>query len=122
MQDIQNTQETQEMLNNKCSRCSKTQILNNFGFKKNGDPYKTCFRCTGKTTQPVNDNRPGSSNDHVNALVEIPEQEEEQVLTLDKPLSSKVEDFFKSYGYRVGPFTYRIANYFDGAMDSNCAF
>ena len=70
MQDIQNTRETQEMLNKKCSRCNKTQILNNFGFKKNGDAYKTCFRCRGKPNPTITDNRPGSSNDHINIVVE----------------------------------------------------
>ena len=117
MQDIQNTQETQETLTTKCSSCSKTQIFDNFGFKKNADPYKTCFRCRGKTKPTITDNRPGSSNDHINILVE----EQEPILTLDRPLSDKVEGIFKSYGYQVGPFSSRIATYFDGAMDSNCA-
>ena len=109
MQDIQNTQETQEILTNKCSRCNKIQILNNFGFKKN--------RCRGKTKPTITDNRPGSSNDHINILVE----EQAPILTLDRPLLDKIEDVFKSYGYQVGPFSSRIATYLDGAMDNKCA-
>ena len=62
---MQNTQNTQNALNKKCSRCKKTQIITNFGFKKNGDECKTCFRCRMQPDIPNNGIEENNINDTI---------------------------------------------------------
>ena len=55
MEQTQNTQNTQHK---KCSRCRKPQIISNFGIKKNGYEFRTCFRCRKNPEIPEITNQP----------------------------------------------------------------
>ena len=61
---IQNTQNTTDILMKRCSRCKKEQVICNFGFKLNTDPYRTCKRC--RKQPAIDNNNAGSSTDRLN--------------------------------------------------------
>ena len=139
MQEIQNTQNTADALTKKCSRCKKEQVICNFGFKLNTDPYRTCKRCR---KQPIIDNnRPGSSNDHLNIIqvIENPIVEDPVVKDpvvedklVDEPKIEKLteifnndndpfcilklSDIFSDYGYKIEPLTSDMIELIFGAM------
>ena len=142
MQDIRNMQNTADILTKKCSRCKKEQVLCNFGFKLNTDPYRTCKRCR---KQPIIDNNhSGSSNDHLNMarvvenpVIENPIVEDKLV---DEPKIEKLQetnnndndpfcilklsDIFTDYGYRIKPLTSDMIELLFDAMgkDNNISY
>ena len=66
---IQKKPHTAGILMTRCSRRQKEQVIENYGFKKKLDPFRTCKRCR---TQPnIVINRSGSFNDHLNVIQEI---------------------------------------------------
>jgi len=121
MQETQNTQNTTDILTKKCSRCKKEQVICNFGFKKNEDPYKTCKRCR---KHPILDNnRPGSSNDHLTVvdIIETPVIKQDDLKKQDIPnindifnngpdkmCMPKLLSIFSEFGYNVRGLTPRI--------------
>ena len=138
---MQETQNTTDVLTKKCSRCKKEQIICNFGFKLNTDPYRTCKRCR---KQPIiGSNRPGSSNDHlINIIREIenPIAEDNVVkypLVEDKLADEpkieklgeifnndndpscilKLSDIFTDYGYIIEPLDLNMIATTFRAMD-----
>ena len=136
MQEMQETQNILDILTKKCSRCKKEQVICNFGFKKNEDEFKTCKRCR---KQPIIDNnRPGSSNDHliVNTVIENPVIEKDDICKKDIPEitdTHKIAEIFNNdtddmciakliyifldFGYDVHPLNQQIIDILFRALD-----
>ena len=77
MEQTQNTQNTQHTEYTKCSRCKKIQIISKFGFKKNRDEFKPCFRCRKNPEIPEITNQPiiSSQSSSEDKDVQINEEE-----------------------------------------------
>jgi hypothetical protein len=104
MQNMQNTQK-------RCSRCTKHQNIINFGFKKNGDEFKTCVRCRKKNIPEI-------------ASVDIPVItpdfiHEKKCNTYDPLTMERLKDIFSNYGFNIIPMTLQIMIDLFYAMDDN---
>lgn len=99
----------------RCSKCTKTQDIYNFGFKKNGDEFKTCCRCRKKPPVISLDviNKP-----IVNTDVNI---KDPKVLINNEYYPQtihKIKDIFKDYGFVIMPITQATMNNLFDAMDN----
>ena len=108
----------------------KEQVICNFGFKINTDPYKTCKKCRKQPT--TDNNHPGSSSDHLTVVdvIETPLIEPDDIKKNDIPKNTeifnngpdkmcmpKLLSIFSEFGYNVRSVTPRIIEIVFFALD-----